>query len=699
MSAAGIATVALPLILIAVLSWSRGVKNAEVATQEAQAAADAQIEQVALSLVNLAGMAEQQLRGQIQLQVRIARDVLQRGGGFSVAAENKQSWQARNQADQAVQAVALPTPMLGGKTAIEPTADAARAVPVVDEISKLTGGVATIFQRMNDDGDMLRVATTVINAEGKRAIGTYIPARAGNGEKTPVIEAVLKGDTYIGRAVVVGKWMLTGYLPLRGPDGAVIGMLFVGESEEQAFASVQKTIQALTLGRGGEILIMNGKGSVAGNGVLAKGSTIAGRNLLEQGNSETRQRLRDAVTRAVTLQPQETGLVRFPWKRDADAEPRLQYARYAYFPSWDWVIVAGVPEAEAMASVHALEARQRTERVWQLGIVIGALLAATLTWVIYGKRIAQRLHLLAESMEAGASHTQGAAQHVSVASQSLAQGAAEQAAAIEETSAALEETSGTVKSNAEHAGKAKTVATRARTLADAGVDEVRSMQTAMEGIKASSEEVTKIVRTIDEIAFQTNILALNAAIEAARAGEAGAGFSVVAEEVRSLAQRSAAAARETSTKISHAYESSQQGAACSERVCRNLEEIAGTVREAETLVSEIASASEEQNRAVSELNRSVSEMDRVTQANAASAEESASAAQELNSQAVELHQAASTLFELIDGSRGDARETRRETARAVDVPLAETTPKPAAPSASRKAERVSLRGAQAGSFR
>ena len=147
---------------------------------------------------------------------------------------------------------------------------------------------------------------------------------------------------------------------------------------------------------------------------------------------------------------------------------------------------------------------------------------------------------------------------ITASSQSLAEGASEQAASLEETSASLEEMSSMTRHNAENAQKANELAKQARSAADKGVADMQAMNAAMEAIKNSSDDIAKIIKTIDEIAFQTNILALNAAVEAARAGEAGMGFAVVADEVRNLAQRSAQAAKETAGQIEGAI--SQDGA-------------------------------------------------------------------------------------------------------------------------------------------
>ena len=258
---------------------------------------------------------------------------------------------------------------------------------------------------------------------------------------------------------------------------------------------------------------------------------------------------------------------------------------------------------------------------------------------------------IADQVSSGSEQTSAAASQVASASQSLAEGASEQAASLEETSSSLEEMSSMTKRNAENAQKANDLARQARTAADAGVKDVEEMTAAMHEIKTSSDDIAKIIKTIDEIAFQTNILALNAAVEAARAGEAGMGFAVVAEEVRALAQRSAQAAKETASKIEGALRRSERGVQISARVDQALHEIVIKAREVDQLVAEVATASGEQSQGISQLNTAVTQMDKVTQANAASAEESASAAEELNAQADAMGKVAQELVELIEGER------------------------------------------------
>ena len=199
---------------------------------------------------------------------------------------------------------------------------------------------------------------------------------------------------------------------------------------------------------------------------------------------------------------------------------------------------------------------------------------------------------------------------------------------------------------------------------------IEAMNHAMAAIKASADGIAKIIKTIDEIAFQTNILALNAAVEAARAGEAGAGFAVVAEEVRALAQRSATAARETAEKIEDSIAKSEHGVQISGKVATSLQEIVEKARKVDALVAEIAQASQEQSQGIGQVLTAVTQMDKVTQSNAASAEESASAAEELNAQAMSMDDAVASLQQLVGGQKSAQNDSAKADAPAASKPAA-----------------------------
>jgi methyl-accepting chemotaxis protein len=283
-------------------------------------------------------------------------------------------------------------------------------------------------------------------------------------------------------------------------------------------------------------------------------------------------------------------------------------------------------------------------------------IALILGWFLI-RGINRALGQMAGVLNDSSAQVAAASSQVASSSQILAEGASEQAASLEETSASLEELSSMTKRNAESAQQAKQAAGQTRLSADTGARQVKSMQSAMQAITLASADIAKILKTIDEIAFQTNILALNAAVEAARAGTAGAGFAVVADEVRALAQRCAAAAKETAVKIDDSVAKSQEGAQVSAEVAKSFETIQQQILQLDGLVAEIASASSEQSQGIGQVTIAVSQMDKVTQSNAAGAEESAAASQDLNAQAEVLTNAVGGLQRLVGGSNSKREDT------------------------------------------
>ncbi|MEO6003846.1 MAG: methyl-accepting chemotaxis protein [Opitutus sp.] len=298
-------------------------------------------------------------------------------------------------------------------------------------------------------------------------------------------------------------------------------------------------------------------------------------------------------------------------------------------------------------------------------VIAGLALLSVVVVQMLAVRVSRPLRNAVGRMQEFTDSTTATAQQIAGSSQSLANGASEQAASLEETGASLEEMSGMTRRNAEGAQNATMIAKKTRGSVESCAAGMVRMNAAMGGIKASSAEIAKIIKTIDEIAFQTNILALNAAVEAARAGEAGAGFAVVAGEVRELAQRSSTAAKETADKIELALSKSDEGVRASQEVSGMLDQIVGQVRQMDELVGEIAVASTEQSQGINQVNSAVSAMDRITQANAAGAEESASAAMELTSQSTQLEALVLELRTLV-GVRAEGERTSSAVAPATE---------------------------------
>jgi methyl-accepting chemotaxis protein len=276
------------------------------------------------------------------------------------------------------------------------------------------------------------------------------------------------------------------------------------------------------------------------------------------------------------------------------------------------------------------------------------------------------LRRVALELSEGAEQINSASSQVASSSQSLAQGASEQAASLEETSASTEQITSMTRKNAENSKSAAEVMVTVDREVKEGNHTLDQMVSSMQQINASSDKISKIIKVIDEIAFQTNILALNAAVEAARAGEAGMGFAVVADEVRNLAQRSAQAAKDTSSLIEESIATSRDGSAKLEQVAGVIRAITESATEVKTLVDEVNMGSQEQARGIDQISKAIAQMDQVTQGTVASAEESASASEELAAQAQAMNHIVAELGQLVGGR--ESGPVRRDSARALASP-------------------------------
>lgn len=342
-------------------------------------------------------------------------------------------------------------------------------------------------------------------------------------------------------------------------------------------------------------------------------------------------------------------------------------ARAAYDESWTLLVsltVIGViiglvlavwltrsivmPINEAVDAARAvargdLSGRMRTERKDEAGMLLNAL-----------AEMRDSLRDIVANIREGVDTINTASGEIATGNTDLSQRTEEQASSLEETAASMEELTSTVRQNADNARQANSLAGTASQNADRGGDVVDEVVRRMSEIKDGSRKMSEIISVIDGIAFQTNILALNAAVEAARAGEQGRGFAVVATEVRSLAQRSASAAKDIKSLIESSVDSINEGSELADKAGTAMEEIVGSIKKVTDIIGEISAASDEQSAGIEQINQAVSQMDQVTQQNAALVEESAAAAESLQSQAEELETSVSQ-FRLDDDAKAPKR--------------------------------------------
>ena len=307
----------------------------------------------------------------------------------------------------------------------------------------------------------------------------------------------------------------------------------------------------------------------------------------------------------------------------------------------------------------ALVASNRQASLIMVIVGLAALIGGGIMALMIIRGIAVPLKRINAGLAGGSDQVASASSQIASASQQLAEGSSEQAASLEETTSSMEELASQTRANAENAQQADGLMNRAKETMGLAGQAMVDMAEAMRQINESGTEISKIVRSIDEIAFQTNLLALNAAVEAARAGEAGQGFAVVADEVRNLAMRAAEAAKNTQALVEDTVNRIDQGAILVEKTKSGFAGVTDNVDQVGVLVAEIASASVEQSQGIDQINRAMVEMDQVVQATAANAEESASSAEELSFQATAMQNMVLELNSMIGtGSRNGAAPDR-----------------------------------------
>jgi uncharacterized coiled-coil DUF342 family protein len=639
----GLLITGLPLLALSALSFreSRGIVKMSSAGLET--AAYNELDHIVQGVYLAASNQNELKQHMVNQALKVARRELDAQGALSFATETV-SWQAVNQYTQTERTENLPR-MMVGDTWLGQNAAMDEYSPIVDDVMEQLDVTGTIFQRMNDSGDMLRISTNVQKDDGTRAIGTYIPAKNPGGAPNPVVASVLKGETYRGIAFVVNRWYITAYEPLFDENREVVGILYVGVPMEDS--QLMSDIMNIKIGETGYVYVLNSEGVY----IISSKGQRNGENIFNAKDADGKPVIQQIISKAKALAPGEIGDHRYAWKNAGEDKARIKVAKIMYFQPWDWVVGAGSYEDEIYVARNQVVAIGKRSNTMMLALAGLALAAACIIWWLVSRGISRDITRVVRDLADSSAQIRSASESVSDSAQNLARGASEHAASIEEISSSVEEMSAMTRNNAGNASKVTELAGETRASAEKSNAAVQEMMEAMDQINASSKETSKILKSIDEIAFQTNLLALNAAVEAARAGDAGKGFAVVAQEVRNLAQRAAEAARNTEALVNESIQKAHNGSDIAERLARSFMDIQISAMQMSESVTEIATASQEQAQGIVQVNTSVSQMDGLSQHNATNSEESAAAAEELFAQSESLDDLVLILSDVINGTR------------------------------------------------
>ncbi len=374
----------LPAVVLALLIFIQERKSTRIIDAQLDAMVAENLDQTTRDIYNLCQSANDLVQLQVDGALGVADHTVEEEGGLRLGAKLV-SWNAINQFSEEKRPVDLPE-MLIGKEWLGQNPDASEPTPVVDDVREMVGGTATIFQRMNDDGDMLRVATNVLTSEGDRAIGTYIPAVNPDGSPNPVISTVMRGETFRGNAYVVNNWYLAAYEPVYGPNETIIGMLYVGVKRESV-DSLRRAMAAVEVGDTGYAWIMPGQDRMnRGRYEFFRDGASELQDISRVRDVDGRDYIEDIRKEAIRLQPAEVATMDVAWQ-DASGNVRHKEIHYAYFKPWDWVVGVTAFEEEFAKPheevAHAFTAILRYTVYGAVGtlIIVGLLATVLGGWI------------------------------------------------------------------------------------------------------------------------------------------------------------------------------------------------------------------------------------------------------------------------------------------------------------------------------
>ncbi|MDD2338322.1 MAG: Cache 3/Cache 2 fusion domain-containing protein, partial [Geobacteraceae bacterium] len=394
LGAVSVLITAVALVLLTV--WQSGQYHT-LAQREVDKLISADLDHITQGVYNLVRSENDAIQQQIDNNLNGARLILSEAGGISLASETE-PWTTVNQFTGKLSKIQLPRMQVGGKW-LDRNTDPAAKTTVVDKMTLLVGETATIFQRMNDKGDMLRVATTVKTIEGKRAIGTFIPAFNPDGTSNPVISAILQGKTYHGRAFVVNEWYLTAYEPIKDRSGRLAGMLYVGVKQESVESLLRQAVLQTNVGKTGYVFVMGGKGKQRERYIISQSGKRDGEDIWETRDRNGRPVIQEIINKAIKLKRGELATERYLWQNPGEPGPRWKIAHLAYFEPWDWVIGTSVYEDELQTYQRVLSGGRDKMTSYMSIAGLAIILLIGMLGVFVARSIARPVNQMKEAVE------------------------------------------------------------------------------------------------------------------------------------------------------------------------------------------------------------------------------------------------------------------------------------------------------------
>jgi methyl-accepting chemotaxis protein len=686
-------TAATAIMLMGMLQFRKGSLDRDLSA-ELDIQARQQCAAIAKDVYRMLRAQDASLNKKVGQNLNVAGDVLAHSGKITFSNEPV-TWNAINQFSKETREIRLPK-MMVGETWLDMNRELNKQSPIVDKVASLVGGTCTIFQRISDAGDMLRVCTNVQKIDGTRAVGTYIPATHPDGTSDPVVATLLQDKTYTGLAYVVNAWYITAYKPLKDDQGRVVGALYVGVKQED-IPELRQAIMDIVVGKTGYVYVLGGSGAQEGQYIISQKGKRDGENIWEAKDADGRLFIQSIVKKALATKNGECDFERYPWRNQGDTEARQKIAAVTYFQPWDWIVAAGAYEDDFQDARGRLSSAINGFLYWSFAIIVLMLVVVGAITILATKSIVRPLLAIKEGLKdiaqgegdltkrlkadskdevgelAGWFNTflnklQDIIKQIAGNAKTLAGSSTELSATATQLASGAEETtnqSATVASAAEEMAtnmnnmaaateqmttNVKTVAAateqmtasiseiaknaeQASTVAGNAAQMAQSSNKVIGDLGNAADEIGKVIQVIQDIAEQTNLLALNATIEAARAGDAGKGFAVVATEVKELAKQTAEATEDIRGRIEGIQTSTSQAVT-------SIGSISDVIQQVNEISRTIAAAVEEQSVTTKEIAQNVAQTSTAAETVSVGVTQSATASKEITQNISGVDQAA-----------------------------------------------------------